>query len=429
MQTLGKARRVRCYMDEDDRRDGRPLHLAVVELLQAEGAQGATVLRGLEGFGAGGRLHAGALADVAARLPLVVEWIDRPEQVERLLPRLLALVGHGLVTMDETELLLQEPHPVRALRAAVTVAEVMTRDPAAVDAATPVRALVELMLVEGHRAVPVVSGGRVVGIVTNGDLVQRAGLAVRVDLLRRLDAAEARAALDRLTAGRTAAEVMTRDPVTVAPETPLPRVAEVMARRRLKRLPVVDGAGGLAGMVSRVDLLRAAAQGGPGAAPEGAALGLARDAPVARAMRRDIPTVYPESPLPEVFQAVIATRLGLALVVDPDRRPLGLVTDAALLERVTPALRPGLLRSLMARLPGGSSGHGDAPGAHAGGHIARDFMTRALAQVREDVILSEAIAVMLRDRHKVLAVVDAAGRLAGVVDRADLLHGLLLPDR
>lgn len=420
MQTLGKARRVRCYMDEDDRRDGRPLHLAVVELLQAEGAQGATVLRGLLGFGAGGRLHAGALADVAARLPVVVEWIDRPEQVERLLPRLLALVGHGLVTVDETELLLLEPHPVRALRAAVTVAEVMTRDPVAVEAATPVRALVELMLGA------VVRGGRVVGIVTSGDLVQRAGLAVRVDLLRRLDAGEARAALDRLTAGRTAADVMTPDAVTVAPETPLPRAAEVMARRRLKRLPVVDGAGGLAGMVSRVDLLRAAAQGGPGAAPEAAALGLARDAPVARAMRRDVPTVYPESSLPEVFQAVIATRLGLALVVDPDRRPLGLVTDAALLERVTPALRPGLLRSLMARLPGS---HGDAPGAHAGGHTARDFMTRALAQVREDVVLSEAIAVMLRDRHKVLAVVDAAGCLAGVVDRADLLHGLLLPDR
>ncbi len=422
MQTLGKARRVRVYLDEDDRRDGRPLHLAVLELLRAEGARGATVFRGIEGFGAGGRVHAGALADVAARLPLLVEWVDLPDTVERLLPRVVALVGRGLVTVDETELALLEAHPVRALRATVTVGEVMTRDVDSADVATPIRALVELMLGKGHRAVPVTEGGRVVGIVTNGDLVERAGLAVRVDLLAHLEGAEARAPLERLAAAPSAGEVMTRPPVTVRAETPLPEAAELMARRRLKRLPVVDAGGGLVGMVSRVDLLRAAAEAAPGAQLEAAALGLARDAPVAQAMRRAVPTVHPESPLPEVLQAVISTRLGRALVVDAERRVVGLVSDAALLARVTPALRPGLLRSLMARLPWA---HHEGPVAAPAGHAASDFMTRDVPQVREDVLLSEAIAAMLRERHKVLAVVDGQGRLAGVVDRADLLHGLL----
>ena len=58
------------------------------------------------------------------------------------------------------------------------------------------------------------------------------------------------------------------------------------------------------------------------------------------------------------------------------------------------------------------------------GRTAADLMTHAFASVREDVLLSDAIATMLRANHKVLAVTDAAGRVVGIVDRADLLHGL-----
>ena len=70
METLGKARRVRIYIDEDDRRAGKLLYRAVVELLRAESAQGATVFRALEGFGAAGRAQfvAFRLVPAAARV-------------------------------------------------------------------------------------------------------------------------------------------------------------------------------------------------------------------------------------------------------------------------------------------------------------------------------------------------------------------------
>ena len=427
MNVLGKARRVRIYLNEDDRAGGRPLHLAVIELLRAENAQGATVLRALEGFGAGGRLHTSTLVDVVARLPLVVEWIDRPEQVERLLPRVLELVKHGLVTVDETEVLLFEPHPVRDLRPTVAAGDVMSREVDSVSPATPIREVVERMLGKTYRAVPVTEGGRPVGIISNGDLIQRAGLAVRVDLLDSLDANARKEALERLSSG-TAADVMTRDPVVVAAGTPLPAVAELMARRRLKRLPVVDERGALVGMVSRLDLLRTAASGLSSTAPQAVELGLSREQPLARAMRRDVPTVHPDTPLPEVFQAIISTRLNRAFVVDADRRVVGLVSDAELIERVTPALRPGALRALMNRLPF-THPREDQVGAHTRGRTAGEVMTRAFAQVQETVPLAEGIAIMLRENQKVLAVTDAAGRLVGMVDRADLLHGLLLPRR
>lgn len=425
METVGKAKRVRIYVNEDDKLGGKPLHLALLELLRRENARGAIVHRAMEGFGASGQIHVSHLVDVAARLPVVVEWIDAAEQVERLAPRIRELVRHGLITVDDTTVLLDAPHPVRDLSPRVTVGDVMSREVVTVTRATPVRRVVELTLGKHYRAVPVVEEGRAVGIVTSSDLVRRGGLGVRIDLLRSLAQPELHEILERLsTRSETAADVMTADPLTVAASTPLPDAAELMARRRLKRLPVLDAAGRLVGIVSRLDLLRTAASGLEREEETPRELGLAGDQPLSRVMRRDVATLHPDTPFPEVFQAVVSTRLDRALVVDADRRPVGIVTDAELLERVTPALRPGAIRALMERLPFGHP-KDDALAAHARGRTAADLMTQAFATARDDALVSSAIAVMLRGDHKVLAVTDGGGRLAGVVDRADLLHALL----
>jgi CBS domain-containing protein len=420
-----KARRVRIYINEDDRRGGRPLYRALVELLQAENAQGATVIRGTAGFGAGSRLHVSSLVDVAARLPVTVEWIDTPERVQQLMPRVLELVQHGLVTVDETEIVLFEPHAVHDLRRTATVATVMSRDVLAVEPATPIRRVVELMHGKTYRAVPVTEAGRLVGIITNTDLVQRGGLGVRLDLLRSLDTPDVHEVLERLSSqNRTAGEVMTRGPVTAVQGESLVTAADRMARRRLKRLPVVDAAASLVGMVSRLDLLRSAAADLPPTTPEAYEMGLAGNERLAKVMRRDVPTVHPDTPLPEVFQAVISTRLNRAFVVDAERRIVGLVSDAELIERVTPTLRRSALRALMSRLPFAHPRE-EPIGAHSRGHTAADVMTRSFAQAGEDLLLSQAIARMLQEGQKVLAVTDQEGRLVGIVDRADLLHGLI----
>ena len=198
-----------------------------------------------------------------------------------------------------------------------------------------------------------------------------------------------------------------------------------MTHRRLKRLPVVDEHGALVGMVSRLDLLRTVAGGTsrPGASPND--MGLAADTPIERVMRTDMPLVQPDTALAEVFQAIVSTRLNRALVVDADRRVLGLVTDAELLDRLTPSLRPSALSSLMHRLPFAHGKGQTAAEQHARARRASELMVRDVPQVIEGTLLGDAIALMLRGSHKVLAVTDASGRLAGMVDRADLLHGLV----
>jgi CBS domain-containing protein len=216
---------------------------------------------------------------------------------------------------------------------------------------------------------------------------------------------------------------MTPDPQTVQESTLLQEVAQLMVHRRLKRLPVVNAAGTLAGMVSRVDLLRAAA--GRGRAGE------ERSAPaplfgehVSKLMRSDVPAVAPDAPLSEVLQAVVSTRLNTALVVDRARHVIGVVTDAELMDRMAPAQRLGLLRSLMKKPVAGTDEPRAQPHGAARAKRASDVMQAGVPQVHQETPLTKAIDVMLESDHKILAVVDPAGRLQGMVDRADLLRGL-----
>lgn len=307
----------------------------------------------------------------------------------------------------------------------LTAADVMSREVASVAPTATLRVIVETMLLKGRRAIPVVDAGRVVGIVTNGDLVKRGGLGARLELLRGLAWTDVHAHLEGLEgAARTAADVMTPKPETAAAGTSLQKVAEVMAKRRLKRLPVVDDVGVLVGMVSRIDLLRAAA----GKTPTKEEAAVAALAPageqVSRVMRPDVPVVGPDAPLSDVLQAVVSTRINTALVVDKERHVLGFVTDGELIDRMAPSQRAGLLRSIMGRGKAeGEAGRAQPPQT-ARPKRASDLMQQGVAQVHPDAPLSSAISVMLESDRKVLAVVDSAGRLQGIVDRADLLRGV-----
>lgn len=143
--------------------------------------------------------------------------------------------------------------------------------------------------------------------------------------------------------------------------------------------------------------------------------------PVSAIMRSDVPTVHVDTRLPEVFQAVVSTRLHRAVVVDSRKRVLGVISDAELLQRVTPALHPSAIRSLMQRL---AFVHSSSDEQHASARQAGDLMTDKLAIVSPDTPLHDVIDTAVSGAHKLVVVVDKDRRLLGAVDRADLLGGL-----
>lgn len=96
---------VRILIGESDRWHHRPLHVALLERLRREGFAGATVLRGIGGFGAHSLVHTTSILRLSEDLPIVVEVVDSREHVDRLVPILDEMVEEGLVTMEKVRVL------------------------------------------------------------------------------------------------------------------------------------------------------------------------------------------------------------------------------------------------------------------------------------------------------------------------------------
>ena len=97
----GEGKLVRIFIGESDTWHGKPLYQAIVQRLRAEGIAGATVIRAIEGFGAKSHLHTSRILRLSEDLPLVIEVVDRAENIERILPILDDMVEDGLVTSEK----------------------------------------------------------------------------------------------------------------------------------------------------------------------------------------------------------------------------------------------------------------------------------------------------------------------------------------
>jgi len=101
MKIEGEARRVRVYIGESDQWHGKPLYTAIVERCRAEGLAGATVLRGIESYGANSRIHTARILRLSEDLPVIIDIVDRAERIDTLLPILDEMVTEGLITLEE----------------------------------------------------------------------------------------------------------------------------------------------------------------------------------------------------------------------------------------------------------------------------------------------------------------------------------------
>lgn len=98
---IGENVLMRIFIGESDRFGHKPLYEALVELLRSEGIAGATVLRGISGFGAHSVCHTQKLLDLSADLPLVIEVIDSQEKLDAVMPLIDGMMEGGMITLEK----------------------------------------------------------------------------------------------------------------------------------------------------------------------------------------------------------------------------------------------------------------------------------------------------------------------------------------
>lgn len=100
---------MRIFLGESDKWERRPLYVALIELFRAKGLAGATVLRGVAGFGPSSILHTAGVLKLSADLPLIIEVVDSQERLEAVLSEVDRMMSGGLITMEKVRVLRYGP--------------------------------------------------------------------------------------------------------------------------------------------------------------------------------------------------------------------------------------------------------------------------------------------------------------------------------
>jgi PII-like signaling protein len=106
----GERTLMRIHIGESDKWHGKLLYEALVEFFRREGFSGATVLRGVGGYGSTSRYHTDKILRLSQDLPIVVELVEDPERIERVLPKLDEMIGGGLITLEKVRVILYRAH-------------------------------------------------------------------------------------------------------------------------------------------------------------------------------------------------------------------------------------------------------------------------------------------------------------------------------
>lgn len=442
----GKAYALTIYLGESDQWFGTPAYVAIVQYLREQGCAGATVTRAIEGYGAGSRLHESGGWRLSSDAPLVIQVIDRPERLRRLLPHLQEMMSGGLMTLHEVEVLKYTHARRHGLSTKLLVQQVMEAALTTVGLDTPVASIVDVLLSAPFRVLPVIDAQhRLQGIISTGDLIKAGVLPMRRGMMRaalELDSSTAEAAGAPLEQARqselTARDIMNRQVRTVAPTVPVREAAHIMVESGLRRLPVVEPDGTLRGMVTRADLLQAVVtsplmnpQASSGTQPlqrvQSPIDTPAQQQPVSSYLNTDVATVGMSDTLDEVIDALLLAPLKRVIVLNEQEQVVGIISDVDVLAQMQAEARPGLLKTLASwrrsrtgRLPTGA-----LPAASGKARVAADMMNRDVVTIARSATVQEAIERMIRSGRKVLPVVDEEQHLVGTVGRSELLRILV----
>ena len=110
----GERTLMRIFIGESDKYHGRPLYEVLLQRLREKGFAGATVLRGVAGFGASSTVHTEKILRLSLDLPLIVEVVETEEAIQAILPDLDEMIGGGLITLERARVLMYRPRNVRS---------------------------------------------------------------------------------------------------------------------------------------------------------------------------------------------------------------------------------------------------------------------------------------------------------------------------
>ena len=402
--------------------DGKYLSEAILEHIRKLKAPArCVVFKGIGGCTENGDVSTQKIMDLSLDQPIKIEIVLPTAEADAVMADLQEMVTDGILGTRPLTVISHRTQK-RLFPPQTRVRDVMTPEPVSVQTGEPADQVMKMLLSANFTGIPVVDAeNRPVGVVSQSDLIYRAGMPVRLALMAQSDPERLKTVIQGL-AVKITQDIMTRPAVTVQETDPLTHAVDTMLKNEVKRLPVVNEAGSLMGMLSRMDIFQTITREAPDwERMQNHRVHIANPQYVSEIMRRDTQTVAPETPVHEVLAIIDNNDIQRVAVVDPDGRLLGLISDRNLLIAFSDQA-PGIWEVLSKLVPfSAKSKHTGKLREKLGDQPAQAVMKTDPITIGESAGIDEAISLMTQHSIKRLPVVDNEGIFKGMISRETLL--------
>lgn len=411
------------FTTEQAKYKGKPLSAALVERISnLHIAARCIVCRGIAGCYENGDIATHGIEVLSFNMPLKIEIIFPSAELQCLLPIIDEIVTDGIAMIQEMDSLVHRVN-ARLLPTNLRVMDIMTSNPRTVSLTATAADVIRILLAGTFNGLPVVDErNQPVGIVTQGDLIQRAGMPIRLGILRDLGKDNADIVMQQLESKRVS-EIMTQPVATVHEDMPVRQAVELMLQKGLKRMPVISKEGLLSGMLARIDIFKTVTQNSPDWADisrHGIEVKHARLA--ADIMCQDVHKVQVSTSIEEVMRMIDDSAIQRVAVVDASNRLLGMISDRDLLKFFS-GHHVGIWDRIASRLTFTAMGQRHKSVIEdACKRTAGEFMRTDIVSVREETSLDEVVSLMTSKQLKRLPVTGPHGELLGVISRDAVLR-------
>jgi CBS domain-containing protein/PII-like signaling protein len=415
---------IEIFTSEKARWKGRPINQAVVQYVHdLKIAARCLVTRAIDGCYESGEVATGRLEVLSYNMPLRIAIVLPSSEIEKVLPEVEAMVIDGIVAVHCLEVVSHKTRK-QLIPNEIKVKDIMTPDPQKVLLTTPLDQVVRLLLSSIFTGVPVIDdANRPVGVITQGDLIYKGKMPMRLGMLAESSSEKLDAVLSAI-ASKSAREVMATPVVAISQDQFVKDAVDLMLKKRVKRLPVLDEDGKLKGMLSRLDIFRTIMQEAPdwnAFKQQNITVNGVRT--VSDIMRRDTHAVLPETPVDEIIRMIDSNDIQRVTVVDKEGRFLGLISDRDLLVAFSPDFPDGIWDQFLSLVPFSERGkrHRELK-ERLQAKTAAAVMNTDIITVQETTPIDTAIAIMTEKGLKRLPVLDSERKFKGMISRDSLLR-------
>jgi CBS domain-containing protein len=414
---------IEIFTSEEVRSDGKQIQDTLVQYVRdLKIAARCIVSRGIQGCYESGEIASQKILDLSYHMPLKIEIVLPSQELENVLPKIEEMVGEGIIGLRKLDISVYKTNKHLFPRH-LKIKDIMTPSPQTVTPDTSLHDVAKILLSSIFTGIPVVeSQNRPIGIITQGDLIYRAGLPMRLGLLSACDPQVLSDSLKPLFAGQ--AEKIMSQPVTCIGEDQLATDAvNLMIEKNLKRFPVINKQGTITGILSRLDIFRTIMRESPDwEAFKCRQIKVKNLNTVSDIMRRDAHTVLPETSVEEVIRIIDSNDIQRVAVVDHNGIFLGLISDRDLLTAFSEKTC-GIWNFFMSKMPFTERGRHHQDVIQCIQHrTAGEIMKTDLDIVEEDTPLHKALTLMTQKALKRLPVIDKEGKFKGMISRDSLLR-------